>query len=133
MVLVAMNRSAFLKALNSHFTEETIRDTARKLSKLPNDVELAQMIEALGIIGPKDLKTWRAQTGRIPEFISRAFVAGVRHHLRTLGKTKGARFAGPKALRIGVVDASAFGMKVAQQPQFTKITVVMRNKPFVKK
>jgi hypothetical protein len=133
MALVAMDRKEFLRALNSHFTEKTIRDTADKLSKLPKDVELSAMIERLGIIGPKDLKTWHVQTGRIPELISRAFVAGVRAHLRALDETKGSRFAGPKALRINVVDADAFGLRVSQQPRFTKITVAMRNTPYTKK
>ncbi len=131
-MLKAMDRPEFLKRLNSHFTEDTIRATARRIAKLPAGAELGRFSELLGIIPQSALATWHAQTGRVPVLMARALASGIREHLKSINESKGSRYAGPKALRFNIIDGPAFGLRIAQQPKFTKITIVMRNKPFKK-
>ncbi len=130
MALRTMNRAKLLKNLNARFSEQEIRKTARLLRSLTKDAELAELGEALGIIPDDEIKLWRQSTERVPVLIASALMAGVLDHLRSVNRTRGTRYAGPKALHFKIVDRAAFGLQVVQKPERTEITVMMRNQPF---
>jgi hypothetical protein len=89
---------------------------------------LGRLSEALGIIPKDEAELWRKSTGRIPIFIAAALNAGIREHLKAISSATG-KFAGPKALRINIVDGNQFALQIVQQPTHTAITVTMRNRP----
>lgn len=130
MALKMMNRAQLLKSLNARFSEQEIRKTARMLRSLSKDAELAELGEALGIIPEDEIKLWRQSTQRVPVLIASALIGGIVDHLRSVNRTRGTRYAGPKELRFKIVDRAAFGLQIAQKPEWTEITVMMRNQPF---
>ena len=130
MALRMMDRAELLKNLNQRFSEQEIKKTARLLRSLPKDAELAELAEALGIIPKNEIKLWRESTRRVPVLMAGALMGGILDHLHNVSRTRGTRYAGPKALRFKIVDRAAFGVQMAQKPDYTEITVMMRNQPF---
>ena len=130
MAMKTMDRAELLKNLNQRFSEQEIKKTARLLRSLPKDAELAELAEALGIIPKNEIKLWRQSTRRVPVLMAGALMAGIVDHLHNVNRTQGTRYAGPKELRFKIVDRAAFGVQISQKPEYTEITVMMRNRPF---
>jgi hypothetical protein len=128
-MLRVMNRKRLLAALNKRFSEREIGNTAKVARSLRGRTGLGRLSEALGIIPKDEAELWRKSTGRIPIFIATALNAGIREHLKAISSAKTAKFAGPKALRIDIVDGNQFGLQIVQHSTHTAITVTMRNRP----
>jgi hypothetical protein len=133
MALVTMNRAQLLRKLNQRFSEGEIKRTATLFRSMPRDAALARLGEVLGIIPKNEIKLWQESTQRVPVLIAGALMGGILDHLRTVGRTRGTKFAGPKALHFNIVDRNAFGLQISQKPTRTDITVMMRNRPFTGK
>jgi hypothetical protein len=129
MSIVPLSRAQLLKQLNERFSEAEIKNTARIINKLPARAELGAISVALGIIPRGGLAQWRKATGRVPVIIADALVQGIRGHMRAIGRTKGTRYAGSKAIKITIVDGKMFGLSIAQEMSGMRIRLTMRNQP----
>lgn len=129
MPIVNMDRAQLLKQLNARFSESEIRKTAKIINKLPAKAELGAISAALGIIPRSSLGDWRKATARVPVMIADALTQGIRGHLKAIGRTKGTRYAGSKAIKIRIVDGKMFGLSISQQMTGMRIRLTMRNQP----
>jgi nucleoside-diphosphate-sugar epimerase len=101
--------------------EREIKRTARLFRSVPKDAALARLGEVLGIIPKNEIKLWQESTQRVPVLIAGALMGGILDHLRNVGRTRGTRFAGPKALHFNIVDRNAFGLQISQKPARTRL------------
>jgi hypothetical protein len=127
-----MERPKLLKQLNARFSKAEIGKSAKIINKLPAKAELGAISVALGIIPRGSLPQWHKAVGRVPVMIADALVQGIRVHMRAIGRTKGARYAGSKAIKINIVDGKMFGLSISQGVTGMRIKVTMRNRPLTR-
>ena len=124
-----ITRAELLEQLNARFSEAEIRQTARIVNALPPDAEFGAIPVALGIIPRGSLADWRRVTGRVPVMIAVALARGVRGYMGAINRTRGARYAGVKAIRISIVDGERFGLAVSQEITGMRIELTWGSQP----
>ena len=124
-----VTRAELLEQLNARFSEAEIRQTARIVNALPADAEFGAIPVALGIIPRGSLADWRRVTGRVPVMIAVALAQGVRGYMAAISRTRGARYAGVKAIRISIVDGERFGLVISQEITGMRIELIWGRAP----
>jgi len=124
-----MSPAQLLEQLNARLSASEIRETARIINELPPEAELGAISVALGIIPRGNLAQWRRSSGRVPVMIADALMQGIRGHMAAINRTRGARYAGSKPIRITIVDGAMFGLSFAQRTDGMHIELTMGNHP----
>jgi len=124
-----VSRAELLEQLNARFSEAEIRQTARIVNQLPPEAELGAISVALGIIPRGTLAQWRRLTGQVPVMIAVALAQGVRGYMAAINRTRGARYAGVKAIRISIVDGERFGLLIRQESAGMRIELTWGRQP----
>ena len=129
MSIARVSRAELLEQLNARFSEAEIRQTARIVNQLPPEAELGAISVALGIIPRGTLAQWRRLTGQVPVMIAVALAQGVRGYMAAINRTRGARYAGVKAIRISIVDGERFGLLIRQESAGMRIELTWGSQP----
>jgi hypothetical protein len=129
MSIRRVSRAELLEQLNARFSEAEIRQTARIVNELPPEAELGAISVALGIIPRGTLAQWRSVTGQVPVMIAVALAQGVRGYMAAINRTRGARYAGVKAIRISIVDGERFGLLIRQESDGMRIELTWGRQP----
>jgi len=129
MSVQRVTRAELLAQLNARFSEAEIRQTARIVNELPPEAELGAVCVALGIIPRGNLAQWRRVTAQVPVMIADALARGVRGYMAAINRTRGARYAGIKAIRISIVDGERFGLSIRQESTGMRIELTWGRQP----
>jgi hypothetical protein len=124
-----ISRAELLEQLNRRFSAAEIRRAASIINALPPDAQLGDICVALEIIPSPGLAEWRRVTGRVPIMIADAYVQGIRGYMAAIRRTRGARYAGPKAIRISIVDGERFGLSIRQEITGMSIELTWGSQP----
>jgi hypothetical protein len=131
-MIAQVSRAELLKKLNALFSEAQIRQTARIINRLPASAQFGDLSIALGIVPREGHAQWRKNAAHVPVMIADAFVQGIRAHMRAINRTKGARYADRKAIRLRIVDGKMSAVAISQDMDGLKIKLTIRNQPFHK-